>query len=327
MRNILLACLLIKSALLGADTINKPSLTMLLKEVERMYEIRISYSPTFTNEIYPNVSHKVFAETDNAVDLLNAILKDTPFDVSADKRILFLYKKKPEAVSSPAKAVPVMKPIEVKRDTTRMALLSGDSLSFDVDLDNRYRYEPEQPSLLGQIPYEPFTVAKNSWNIYTNLLLWSTGSVNVGVNYGVSSKWTVGTLLSYNPWLYGKGRLKHFLVSPGVRYWWCDNNAGHFFGANLTYARYNVGGLHLPFVSDNIKNNRYQGNLGGVGISYGYSWIVGKHFNLEVELGLGVQHTAYSKYPCANCGDKIKDGRKTFITPNKLGVNLVYMLK
>lgn len=327
MRNILLACLLIKSALLGADTINKPSLTMLLKEVERMYKVTISYSPTFTNTVYPNVSQSVFAETDTAIDLLSAILKDTPFDVNTDRRIMFLYKKKPEVSLESSKVAPLMKPIAIKRDTTRIDSLRGDTVGINMDLTNGHIYKLKQPVFSQQIPYEALSVAKNDWNIYTNLLLLGTGSINVGVNYGLSSKWTIGTLLSYNPWQYGKTRLKHFLVSPGVRYWLCDNNAGHFLGANITYARYNVGGIGIPFVSHNIKNNRYQGDMGGVGISYGYSWIVGKHFNLEVELGLGVQHAAYSKYPCASCGDKIKDGRKTFIMPNKLGVNLVYMLK
>ena len=326
MRNILLACLLIQSALLGADTINKPSLTMLLKEVERMYEIRISYSPTLTNEVYPDVPKSVFTETDSAIDLLNIILKDTPFDVNTDKRFMFLYKKAPVASIDLTTEVFEMTPVVVKRDTTRTSPLGSDSLVIDMDLNRSYQYKLKQPSLVEHIPYE-LNIKKNDWNIYINLLLLGTGSMNVGVNYGLSSKWTVGTLLSYNPWQYGKTRLKHFLVSPGVRYWLCDNNAGHFLGANLTYARYNIGGIGIPLVSDNIKNNRYEGDLGGAGISYGYSWIVGKHFNLEVELGLGVQHTVYSKYPCANCGDKIKDGRKTFITPNKLGVNLVYMLK
>lgn len=327
MRNILLACLLIQSALLGADTINKPNLTMLLKEVERMYEIRISYSPTLTNGVYPDVPKSVFTETDSAIDLLNTILKDTPFDVNTEKRIMFLYKKTPVASIDSTAVVSVMTPIEVKRDTTRTSTLGSDSLNFDVNLQNSYQNKLKQPSLVEHIPYNSLNIAKNDWNIYTNLLLLGTGSINVGVNYGLTSKWTVGTLLSYNPWKYGKTRFKHFLVSPGVRYWLCDNNAGHFLGANLTYARYNVGGIGIPFVSDNIKNNRYEGDLGGAGISYGYSWIVGKHFNLEVELGLGVQHAGYAKYPCANCGDKIKDGRKTFISPNKLGVNLVYMLK
>lgn len=327
MRNILLVCLLIKSTLLGAGTIGKPNLTMLLKEVERMYGVTISYSPTFTNAVYPEVSQSVFTETDTAIDLLNAILKDTPYDVNTDKRIMFLYKKETVESSDSSKVVKVMKPISVKRDTTRMSALPADTFGLDMDLNTGYLYQLKQPSFADEIFYDASTIAKNDWAIYTNLLLWSTGSVNAGVNYGLSSKWTVGTMLSYNPWKYGKTRLKHFLVSPGVRYWLCDNNAGHFFGANLTYARYNVGGIRIPFVSDNIRNNRYQGNLGGVGVSYGYSWIIGKDFNLEVELGLGVQHTAYSKYPCANCGDKIKDGRKTFITPNRLGVNLVYMLK
>ena len=49
---------------------------------------------------------------------------------------------------------------------------------------------------------------------------------------------------------------------------------GHFLGVHAHYADYNVGGI--KFLSKNMENYRYQGNLYGAGLSYGYQWLLSK---------------------------------------------------
>lgn len=75
-----------------------------------------------------------------------------------------------------------------------------------------------------------------------------------------------------------------------------------------------------------LENRRYQGWLAGAGIAYGYSWILGKHWNLEAEIGLGYIYTRFDTYPCADCGRKIaEDGSHHYVGPTKAAINLVYM--
>ncbi|MCC8096681.1 MAG: DUF3575 domain-containing protein, partial [Tannerellaceae bacterium] len=115
----------------------------------------------------------------------------------------------------------------------------------------------------------------------------------------------------------------HWLVQPEVRYWFCDRFNGHFMGIHGHYAEYNVAGLKIL----NMEHFRYQGNLYGGGLSYGYHWILGDHWSIEATIGIGYAHLKYDKYPCDKCGEKIKDGIRNYVGPTKLGVNLIYVIK
>ncbi len=67
----------------------------------------------------------------------------------------------------------------------------------------------------------------------------------------------------------------------------------------------------------------------GAGVAYGYAWILGRHWNLEAEIGIGYAYTRYDTYPCANCGDKIaEDQSHHYVGPTKAAVNpRIYVLK
>ena len=72
------------------------------------------------------------------------------------------------------------------------------------------------------------------------------------------------------------------------------------------------------------EGERHQGWGTGVGVSYGYSWLLGKHWNLEATLGVGYLYLESDKYPCANCGTKIETVKKHYFGPTQLGINLIY---
>jgi len=64
----------------------------------------------------------------------------------------------------------------------------------------------------------------------------------------------------------------------------------------------------------------------GAGVAYGYTWILGRHWNLEAELGVGWIYTRFDKYPCAECGTKLYSRRPhNYVGPTKLALNLVYI--
>jgi hypothetical protein len=96
------------------------------------------------------------------------------------------------------------------------------------------------------------------------------------------------------------------------------------------YPEYNIGnidfkpniiGLNVP----NLADYRYQGYFAGAGIGYGYAWMLGKHWNLEVEAAIGGAYTWYDKYYCPKCGSKIGSEEFIYWGVTKLAVNIVYV--
>ena len=168
--------------------------------------------------------------------------------------------------------------------------------------------------------------------VKTNLLYdIPTLTANAGVEFGLDSRWTLDVSANYNGWtLSHDRRWKHWLVQPEARYWFCDRFAGHFLGAHLLGGQFNIGGVknHIHFLGSDFSQvgyRRYQGWMIGAGVAYGYAWILGKHWNVEGEIGLGWIYTRYDSYPCANCGKKLaKNKTHNYVGPTKAAVNLVY---
>lgn len=166
--------------------------------------------------------------------------------------------------------------------------------------------------------------------VKTNALYWATTSLNAAVEAKMSDKWTAELSLGYTPFTFSDNKkLRHIAVQPEARYWLCSTFAGHFFGAHLVYSHYNAGGIDVPFgLFPELKHNRFQGDLGAVGIAYGYSWMLpSKRWNIEAEIGVGYGITKYSKYECATCGSKIADETKGKFMPTKLTLSIVYNIK
>lgn len=104
-----------------------------------------------------------------------------------------------------------------------------------------------------------------------------------------------------------------------------------FFGFHLHGGQYNIGGIDgkVKFLGTDarkLKDARYQGWLVGTGIAYGYAWILGRHWNLEAEIGLGYSYTRYDKFRCAGCGKKVETNKPHhYVGPTKAAINLVYL--
>lgn len=165
--------------------------------------------------------------------------------------------------------------------------------------------------------------------VKSNLLYDATTTMNIGMEFGLSPKWTLDVPINYNPWSLSDGaRLRHFGIQPEVRYWFCEAFRRTFVGLHAHYAKFNVGRLNdWPLMSDNMQTNRYQGNLWGAGLSIGYSWALGRDWSLEASLGLGYARVTYDKYPCNECLPKIKDAQKNYLGPTKAAVSLIYIIR
>ena len=164
----------------------------------------------------------------------------------------------------------------------------------------------------------------------TNALYWATTTTNLGIEVGIGERTTLDFLLGYNPFTLNKEqnkKIKHWGIMPEFRYWFCESFQGHFVGVHTGYMFYNVSGVRIPFYSEQTALNRYQGWMTGLGVAYGYTWILGERFNLEASIGLGYGYTDFDVYECKNCGKYKGPGNKHYVGPTKLAVNLIYMIK
>lgn len=168
--------------------------------------------------------------------------------------------------------------------------------------------------------------------IKTNLLYDVTATVNAGVEVALAPRWTLDVSGNFNGWtMPQERRWKHWLVQPEARYWFCDRFSGHFLGVHLHSGQYNVGGLdnNISFLGSDFSglgDYRYQGWFVGAGVAYGYTVILGRHWNMEFEIGAGYAYTRFDQFNCAGCGRKInEDMNHHYFGPTKAAINLVYV--
>lgn len=163
--------------------------------------------------------------------------------------------------------------------------------------------------------------------VKTNALYWVAATPNLAMEVGLSPRWTFDLSASYNPWTHsGNRKWKHLLLQPEARYWFCERFDGHFVGLHAHWAKYNVGGVKMPFgLWKETRDHRYQGDLYGFGFTYGYQWILGRHWNLEAAIGIGYARVHFDEYPCAGCGRKTGSGTRNYVGPTKAALSLVYL--
>ncbi|MCH5311016.1 MAG: DUF3575 domain-containing protein [Prevotella sp.] len=164
----------------------------------------------------------------------------------------------------------------------------------------------------------------------TNLLYDATLTVNAGLEVGLAPRWSFDLSGNYNNWTVNEHKWKHWLVQPEARYWFCDRFAGHFLGFHLLGGEYNFGNIKnsIKFLGtdfSDLTDHRHQGWYVGAGVAYGYSFILNRHWNLELEAGFGYVYTRYDVFECAGCGKKIEEDKPHhYVGPTKAAINLVY---
>lgn len=173
---------------------------------------------------------------------------------------------------------------------------------------------------------------QNDVAIKSNILYDLTATISAGIEVGLAPRWSIDVSGNFNAWtMKNDRRWKHYLVQPEVRYWLCDRFMGHFLALHLHGGQYNFGGIKnsINFLGTNLSNlttHRYQGWFAGAGIGYGYAFVLGRHWNLELEAGIGYAYTVFDEFECAGCGRKVNtDLNHHYFGPTKLAVNFVYL--
>ena len=164
--------------------------------------------------------------------------------------------------------------------------------------------------------------------VKSDLLTGALSSPNLSVEVKLSDRFTLEAGFHYNPFpAGGDKRWKHWFVQPELRYWMCQPFGGHFFGAHLMYGVYNAGDMKLPLgLFKGVRSSRYEGDFLGLGVSYGYHFILSPRWSIETSLGVGFLHIGYERYRCLHCGEQTGCGYKNFIAPTRAAVSLVYLI-
>ena len=166
--------------------------------------------------------------------------------------------------------------------------------------------------------------------IKNNLLYDATLTPNLGMEIGVGKKHSFQVFYGLHPWKFGHGDdrkyLKHWIVNPEWRHWFCHRFNGSFVGIHAFGGQFNAAKIKTPFGWwKELEDNRFEGWFVGGGVSYGYQWVLSKHWNFEAAIGVGAAYIKYDKYGCGTCGKKLDDGDKIYIGPTKAALSIMYL--
>ena len=141
----------------------------------------------------------------------------------------------------------------------------------------------------------PLTSNAQWLGVGTNVLGWASAAPNLGLDIGLTRHLSLTVDGAFDPFHFGEKQTNFWAVQPELRIYPRYRFAGHYIGIEGHYAEYHDFGL---------KNYSYRGNLYGAGLTYGYSWMPSKIWNLEGFVGLGYTYLNDSKVICYNPKDE-----------------------
>lgn len=176
--------------------------------------------------------------------------------------------------------------------------------------------------------------------VKTNILGWATTNLNVGGEIAVGRRSTVQLFATLNPWNYGNlKRVRFWNIEPEYRYFFCEKFNGHFVGVHALAGQYNVRNAKLTFFGlpdlttpENgpqlnnegvMKARHVEGWYAGVGITYGYQWMLSKNWNLEASIGIGYAYSPYKLY--GRCNALIEKKNINYFGPTKIAISAMYV--
>ncbi len=155
--------------------------------------------------------------------------------------------------------------------------------------------------------------------IKTNALYWTTLSPNLGMELRLSRHYTLNIDAGFNPFKISDKFEPRFIgISPEIRYWFDARPQSHHFIGALAL------GSSYKFL---LKDKQHDGSALGLGMTYGYSFVLGKRWSLETTIGAGLLKIKEKEF---RKGDEIPEKvnrSKYMFAPLKVGVSFVYIIK
>ena len=192
--------------------------------------------------------------------------------------------------------------------------------------------------------------ARAQVGIKTNLLGWATTTTNIGVEVGAGRRTTLQAMAYLNPWDFGTDRhFRVWTVQPEYRHWFCSKFNGHFIGVHALGGEFNAKNINFPLqaltwgkahdINDAFPAKDHEGawpdiegeNSGrhvegwqvGVGFSYGYQWLLSKHWNLEASVGVGYVYSPMKYF--GRCQQVIDRRHLHYVGPTNAQISFIYV--
>lgn len=183
------------------------------------------------------------------------------------------------------------------------------------DLFKKYSSKRKKPKKLSnQIPLA----------IKTNLVYSAALTPNLAIELPIKKKFSIEFSSSYNAWdLKNNIKWKNIVFMSEFRYWPKKNMEGRFYGFNINWAKYNIGGIPMPYYSD-ADYYRYDGWTAGLGVSAGFMKNFSRHWSFEATVGFGINFATYDKYLQPVCGAYWGTFKNILFIPTKIGLSFVY---
>ena len=134
-----------------------------------------------------------------------------------------------------------------------------------------------------------------------NLLRWATLTPDLGLEWRISDRWSVGVNGSWTSWSWNDKERRYALweVAPEVRYYMGAQRRGYLG------VMFKAGAFNYKF-----SETGRQGDLVGGGLTGGYILPVGKRLALDFSLGLGYLTADYEQYKVID-GVRVRQGSET----------------
>ena len=156
--------------------------------------------------------------------------------------------------------------------------------------------------------------------IKTNALYWATATANLGLEFRLNRHLTLNLEGGYHK-LYFVNRIdtRAEFADAEMRYWFSARpQAGHFVGLMGVGGNYDLTLSHKCHVGDAI----------GFGPTYGYSFVLGRHWSLETTVGVGAVYQREKHYDESfEPVPETPNRRKWIFSPIKAGVTFVYIIR
>lgn len=162
-------------------------------------------------------------------------------------------------------------------------------------------------------------VAAQRIAIKTNALYWAASSPNLGLEMRINRHLTFNLEGTFNRLKIGKYDTRAEVFTPEMRYWFSARpQAGHFIGFTALAANYDL----------LLKHQRHDGDAFGAGLTYGYSFVLSRHWSLEATIGVGALYRREKNYnESSETVPTEINFKKWQPFPLKAGLNFVYIIK
>lgn len=106
-------------------------------------------------------------------------------------------------------------------------------------------------------------------------------------------------------------------IEPEVRYWFNRPMARHFVAVSASAVDYSLV----------VRDTHFVGDAVGLGVSYGYALVLSRHWNMEVEAGIGLASIKAKKYHSWEEQPQKSNISKISPVPIRLALNFSYIFE